>query len=353
MESLRNKRASQRHRPVVIPIRRARSDEARLRPRGNRIHADDARDLLDEIHLAGEIGTIARRPPAVGCFLATEAGENLVHTLLQDIRAEQRRNAREPQRDCRARCIPLREDFRLACLARWRDDRCARDFRDVFCRAQRCGPDAAGPHAALEAIARIARQPESPRRAPNARGLEDRDFQQHIGRRHGHAAFRAAHHTRDGEHLLVVRNHEVAGCEHVSLSIEREKFLTVLRISHTQCAAHFRHVECVQRLPACHHHEIGRVHDVVDRAQADAFQLRPQPPGALADFHSRNAPRGVAARRRCLDRDSRRIAAHLRFGRPGGLRDRLACERRDFHGDARVTQQVRAVRRDFEIEHGV
>ena len=75
------------------------------------------------------------------------------------------------------------------------------------------------------------------------------------------------------DRLRSVRDDEMICGELIGLAVERVKLLAVAREPHIERAVEFRRVESVQRLPEFQHHVVRDVHDVVDRAQADRFEL--------------------------------------------------------------------------------
>ena len=108
----------------------------------------------------------------------------------------------------------------------------------------------------------------------------------------------------------------------------------------------------MQRLPDFQHHEISDVDDVVDRAQADRFQFGAQPVRARTDSDVLDPARGIErafVRRGDLHRGAGR---GLRFG-DLQCPERFFRQRRDFPRQAVVAEEIRAVRRDFDIENGV
>ena len=146
---------------------------------------------------------------------------------------------------------------------------------------------------ALEAIARIARQIQSPRRAANARRQEVSGFEQNIFRRVGDAGFFATHHAANADRALLVRDDQILRRERVGLAVEREKLFAFAREAHVDFALQFVRIERVRRLPELEHHEIRDVDDVVDRAQPDGLQFRAQPVRARTDCDVFDPARGI------------------------------------------------------------
>ena len=149
-----------------------------------------------------------------------------------------------------------------------------------------------------------------------------------------------------------VGDHAVFGEQRVSLAVEGEEGLAVLRAADHQRAADFRGVKGVQRLADLVEHEVGDVDDVVDRAQADRFEPLLQPGRAFADGDAGDADGGVeGAGFRGLDVDAFR-------GETIALGDLEVGERdfeqgRHFARHAVVAQQVGAVRGDLDFEQHV
>src|SRR5204862_7791432 len=111
-------------------------------------------------------------------------------------------------------------------------------------------------------------------------------------------------------------------------------------------------VERVGWLSELEHHEVGDVDDVVDRTNADAFDLGAQPLRAGPDFHIVDLASGekwTFARR--TDGHASLLDGDLRFARrrfelfPG--------ERCDFARQSEMAEQIAAIRRDLDVENGV
>src|SRR5205823_9566525 len=108
-------------------------------------------------------------------------------------------------------------------------------------------------------------------------------------------------------------------------------------------------VKRVRRLAEFEHHKIGDVDDVVDRANADALDLRAQPLRARSDFHVVDLTGGekwtFASRG---DGHAGLLDVALRFARR--RLEFFSSERRDFARESEMTEQIATIRRDLDIQ---
>ena len=103
------------------------------------------------------------------------------------------------------------------------------------------------------------------------------------------------------------------------------------------------------RLTEFEHHEIRDVDDVVDRANADAFDLRAQPLWTSPDFHIVDLADGEKwTFACCADDHVRFLDIDLRFARR--RLEFLSSERRDFARESEMTEQIATIRRDLDIQ---
>src|SRR5262245_28569220 len=108
----------------------------------------------------------------------------------------------------------------------------------------------------------------------------------------------------------------------------------------------------MDRLTDFEHHIIGRVHDVVDAANAELFQDRAQPVRAGADLHAAYNPGDVArAKFRVFDAHRDQVLrTELRIRQPNlGDFERMPRDRAYFPRDADDAVEVRTIGRDFKI----
>ena len=84
--------------------------------------------------------------------------------------------------------------------------------------------------------------------------------------------------------MARVGDHKIVGLQFVSLPVQSEKLLPLVRHSHTDSALQFAGVERMQRLAHFEHHEIGDIDDVVDGPQSHRVEFQLQPPGTGPDF---------------------------------------------------------------------
>ena len=109
------------------------------------------------------------------------------------------------------------------------------------------------------------------------------------------------------------------------------------------------------RLAELEHHEVRDIDDIIDRTDLNALNSRAQPIGTRPNRYIVDLPGGVKrtlARRgnpyaTCQGATARR-AVKLR-----GTTQFISSERRNLARQPEMTQQVAAVRRDFDIENGV
>src|SRR5262249_22059492 len=140
-------------------------------------------------------------------------------------------------------------------------------------------------HAPLESVTRVALQIQIARRPANACRKKISGLEQNIFGRIGHTRFFATHHATNSNRTLLIGDNAIVWFERVSLSIEREKFLTVAREPYVDTALQFIGIERMRRLTQLQHHEIGNVDDVVDGANPDALNLHAQPLRARTHSH--------------------------------------------------------------------
>ena len=110
----------------------------------------------------------------------------------------------------------------------------------------------------------------------------------------------------------------------------------------------------MKRLAHFHEHVVGDVHDVVDRTEANAFQARLQPIRTWPDLHAFDQARAVKrAGIAGFDLDVRSHQLRCRRGMVALAFQRQAGQGGEFTRQAEMAEQVRAVRRDLQVEHHV
>ena len=171
-------------------------------------------------------------------------------------------------------------------------------------------------------------------------------------------ALLAAHDAGQTRRALVVGNDQHFRCERVRLAVQRRQRLALMRAAHDdRLLAHLAQVERVHRMAGFQHHEVGNVHDVVDRTHACAVQIFAHPLGRRADFHVRDDSGAVArAVGLVLHAHLRVIGEHaLAVFREGNLGhdEMLAQHGRAFARNAPHAQAVGTVRENLVFNHVV
>ena len=211
--------------------------------------------------------------------------------------------------------------------------------------------------AALEAVAGVAVKRESASGAADVARGEVGAFEKDVRGAFDDAGFLTTHDASDGDGACVVGNDEVFGEQRVFLAVEREDFFAFLGAADGDAALEFIEVESVQVLAHLHHHIVGDIDDVVDGAEADAFEAGFQPSRAGADFDAFDDAGGVVgAAVGGFEGDFVGLGgAAFR----GGFRviafafERNAGEGGEFAGEAEMAEEIGAIRGDLEVEEGV
>lgn len=330
-------------------------ERGRRQRRGNRVVAVNARDLLDQVLGDREIAAVARelaaQERARGLCSDVDAREQRDHLARRELRAEQAIRARRIEADLARAPHGFAERLDHA-----RRDASARELREQQGRAIRRARLTVGVDAALEAVARLAVQPEPARGLAHAPRVEVRALEQHVRGALVNLALGAAHHAGERDRARVVSDREIARFERAVLAVERAQLLARLGRAHAHRAAHAIEIERVQRLAELEHHEVRHVDDVVDAAHPCGFELVDDPLGRRRHAHAaHDAGRVTRAARAIFDRDAhvlRRGVARLAWRE---LREaELAAEQRaHLARDAEHRGPVAAVRRELEVEHRV
>ena len=219
---------------------------------------------------------------------------------------------------------------------------------------------------AFEAITRFARQAEGAAGAANAGRLEVGCLEHDVGRVLRDLGLGAAHHTRDDGRSFGITDDRHLRRQFSFDAVQRDEFFRRFRSTHDNGRpAQFGEVEGMQRLIDLEQDVVGRVHDVVDRALADALEARGEPRWARLYFDAPNDGDHVSRRPLgILEANSDSVhnggwadgrmggngpSAHLPI-RPSNLRQfhRRPKTRRHLAGDTLMAQQVRPIRRDID-----
>ncbi len=143
--------------------------------------------------------------------------------------------------------------------------------------------------AALEPVARLARQLERAAGAADPRRLEKGALEHEVSRGGRHFGFGASHDARDDRRPLGVADGGHLRCERAPHPVQRDDLLVGARPpdDHGR-AAQLGQIERVQRLVQLEQDVVGRVDDVVDRPLPDARESLGEPRGALVDPNAAN-----------------------------------------------------------------
>src|SRR5207249_2062093 len=141
--------------------------------------------------------------------------------------------------------------------------------------------------AALEAVARLARQTESAPGPANPGGLKVRALQHDVRGARRDLRLGAAHDARhDGGPLRVADGRHLRRQGALD-AVERDDLLPRLRpADHDRRTAQSREIERVQRLVQLEQNVVGRVHHIDDRPLADAREALSQPGGARPHLYA-------------------------------------------------------------------
>ena len=141
--------------------------------------------------------------------------------------------------------------------------------------------------AALKAAARISLQAMATSTLANPCWVEISTFEEHILRSLISAATLASKDTSYTHGVLNVADSQVAVAQLVLLPVESDKRSALSHSLHHDLAS-LDHVsiEAVERLSVSHHHIVGDVHDIVDRAQSYSGESVLEPLRTLLDLTS-------------------------------------------------------------------
>ena len=330
------------------------------------VHAEEPRDLLDQVGLAFQVHAPRRHGPHagpgrrdVGHRDQTEAREHPGLRLGRDLDAEQRGRLLMAEHDgLRFRRFGIGVHDAAG-------ERAAGGPEDEL------GATASGAFAgldvgtALESVAGVGSEPERLARPADVGRGEVGGFDEDVDGRVVDLGSLSAHDTGESDAFLAVGDQQVVGRERVFLAVEGGELLVRSGAADHDgrfavvAAADETIVEGVERLAGLEHHVVRDVDDVVDAAETDLLERGAQPIGAGPDLHALHDASGVARA------EVRRLQPHgdeVRdvLGAGGGRRqlggrdpERVAGHGGDLAGDADEGVEVRSVGSDLEVVHDV
>jgi hypothetical protein len=196
-------------------------------------------------------------------------------------------------------------------------------------------------------------------RAPHDARVEIRALNCHARRRRRDFGRASAHHTRDGDRVVAIGNHEHRRRERPGLAVEgRESFAGPGQPRAERRPGKLGRIERVHRLAQLEHHVVGDVDDGVDRAHAGGGEAIGQPGrrGRHGDVGGREsvtaAERAVEAHRHRAGVPRRRAATGISWvsSRRAGHRRAGAEGRPRLARQADHAHRVRPVGRDLEVD---
>ena len=112
----------------------------------------------------------------------------------------------------------------------------------------------------------------------------------------------------------------------------------------------------MQRLTEFHQDVIGHIRNVVDGADADAFEALPEPVRRWRNLHTGNKAATVStAKIRFVDRHGKRVGSFLLLRTNAELRSSNGCAeyRANFSRDPKMVHAIRTIGGDIQLENGV
>ena len=198
-------------------------------------------------------------------------------------------------------------------------------------------------------------QLEPSRRPANRHRLKGCRFNQQINRRFGNLTVRATHDPTERQGGLAIPDDDHLRVKHITSMIDRFEILFLSRRSnHDPIRGNAIQIKSMQRLPALHHHIVGRIDDIVDRSNPNRSQSLSKPLRTRTDLDPAYHPRGVprtSLRKKILDLKQlmHRLLARGQIHRR--YLQRLRIQNGRFARDANMPQTVCAVARDLQIDH--
>ena len=148
--------------------------------------------------------------------------------------------------------------------------------------------------ATLKTMRRRGMQLEPSRRPANRHWLKGRRFDQQINRRFGNLTVRATHDPTERQGGLAIPDDDHLRVKHITSMIDRFEILFLTRRSnHDPIRGNAIQIKGMQRLPALHHHIVGRIDDIVDRSNPNRSQSLSKPLRTRTDLDPAYHPRGV------------------------------------------------------------
>ena len=323
--------------------------------------AVETHDLLDQVDLAGKVGTVGggghREVIARALDRAAQTGQALLHEVVLDRGAAQHADAVGAQGDHgigERRRIHVNHTLTdLGAAALLEEGR-----RDGGHVAAGVGVDLA-----LVADGGLAHEVQAATGARDVAVVEAGRLQQDVGRALVDLGVEAAHDTGQAHRgLAVVGDDGHVGRERALLLVEGHELLALVRRAHHDVAlavadGELAQVEGVQGLARKEHHIVGDVDDVVDRAGTGSSHAAGQPVGAGADLDVlHDAGRIAAAHLGIIDGDVHEVCHLLgRLVLDGRQLDVgvLVEDGRDLGRHAGHGQAVGAVGGHLAVDHGV
>ena len=323
-------------------------------------HAPQAQDFLDQVDLARQVGTEARRGNhkvlAVALDGAAQTGERTLDKVGLDVGTADGMHAGQAQLDA-VDGLGRGENVDIAgsnLAAGDLFDESAGNVGDVH---------AAGlVNLALKANGGVGDQRQVAAGVRGATGVEAGALDHHIDGVVLDLGIHTAHNTGQRHGALAVGDEAHAGVEHALLAVERRELLILLGGANHHATPALAlgkgvQVKGVQRLTGEHHHVVGDVDDVVVRTHAQGVEALDHPVGRGADLHVAHDAGDVAVAQALVGNLDRKLvvgrAAGL--GLDGGqLNVEIAIENgAGLAGHADHGQAVGTVGRDLAVEHGV
>ena len=325
---------------------------------GDGVEPADAGDLLDEVHLARDVGAEARHLPHVHPGLARvhrepQAREDPLRLLGRDVDAEEPSDAVVPQGDRAARQgLRLEEPLVLHELRPGERAHHRGGARDD---AQGVAPV----DPALEAVAGLGVHAVAASGPTDAARVEVGALEEHAGRLPVDLAVASAHHAGQAHRPLVVADDQIVVREGALHAVERRELLPGLGPADVDGGAvHAVEVVRVHGVPRLEHHEVGDVDEVRDGADAERGEAPAHVERRGTDLRV-HQHRGaiVRAALAVLDGDAHVLREVLLAHdggrrRDGGLEGDLE-EGRGLAREPHVAQAVGPVGRQADLEDGV
>ena len=323
-------------------------------------HAPQAQDLLDQVNLARQVRTEARRGNhkvlAVALDGAAQTGERTLDKVGLDIGAADGVHAGQAQLNA-VDGLGRGEHVDIA-----GSNLTAGDLFDE--RAGNVGDiHAAGLiDLALKANGGVGDQRQIAAGVRGATGVEAGTLDHHVDGVVLDLGIHAAHNAGQRHGALAVGDKAHAGVEHALLAVERRELLVLLGGANHHAAMTIAlgkgvQVKGVQRLTSEHHHVVGDVDDVVVRAHAQGVEALDHPVGRRTDLHVAHDAGNIAVAEALVGDLDRKLV----IGRAAGLgldsrqlNVEIAVEDgAGLAGHADHGKAIGTVGRDLAVEHGV